>query len=77
MRCSVYTVGPSVLSCSNHLKLYQTLKVKNIFKQEKNAAVNVLSWPKKQAHPKCVLEKARVSCYKVDMKIVTVCSMYY
>ena len=31
--CSVYTVCPSVLSCSN-LKLHQTLEVKNIFKQE-------------------------------------------
>ena len=33
MKCSVYIVCPSVLSCSN-LKLYQTLEVKNIFKQE-------------------------------------------
>ena len=33
MRCSVYIVCPSVLSCSN-LKLHQTSEVKNIFKQE-------------------------------------------
>ena len=33
MRCSVYIVYPSVLSCSN-LELHQTLEVKNIFKQE-------------------------------------------
>ena len=33
MRCSVYIVCPSVLSCSN-FKLHQTLEVKNIFKQE-------------------------------------------
>ena len=33
MKCSVYLVCPSVLSCSN-LKLHQTLEVKNIFKQE-------------------------------------------
>ena len=36
MRCSVYIVSPSVLSCSN-LKLHQTSEVKNIFKQEKMA----------------------------------------
>ena len=34
MRCSVYIVCPSVLSCSN-LKLHQTLEAKNIFKREK------------------------------------------
>ena len=34
VRCSVYIVCPSVLSCSN-LKLHQTLNVKNVFKQEK------------------------------------------
>ena len=41
--CSVYIVCPSVLSCSNlKLHLFQTLEVKNIFKQEKNnASVNV------------------------------------
>ena len=33
VRCSVYIVCPSVLSCSN-FKLHQTLEVKNIFKQE-------------------------------------------
>ena len=33
MKCSFYIVFPSVLSFSN-LKLYQTLEVKNIFKQE-------------------------------------------
>ena len=33
MKCSVYIICPSVLSCSN-LKLRQTLEVKNIFKQE-------------------------------------------
>ena len=33
MKCSVYIVCPSVLSCSN-LKLHQILEVKNIFKQE-------------------------------------------
>ena len=34
MRCSVYIICPTVLSCSN-LKLQQTLEVKNNFKQEK------------------------------------------
>ena len=34
VRCYVYIVCPSVLSCSN-LKLHQTLQVKSIFKQEK------------------------------------------
>ena len=34
VRCYVYIVCPSDLSCSD-LKLHQTLKVKNIFKQEK------------------------------------------
>ena len=33
MRCSVYTVCPSVLSCSN-LKLHQRVEVKNTFKYE-------------------------------------------
>ena len=33
--CSVYTVCPSVLSCSNHkIHQYKTLVVKNIFKHE-------------------------------------------
>ena len=33
VKCSVYIICPSVLSCSN-LKLHQILEVKNIFKQE-------------------------------------------
>ena len=33
MKCSVYIVCPSILSCIN-LKLHQILEVKNIFKQE-------------------------------------------
>ena len=33
VRCSVYVVCPSVLSCGN-LKLHQILQVKHIFKQE-------------------------------------------
>ena len=33
VKCSVYIVCPSVLSCSNP-KLHQTLEVKKIFKQE-------------------------------------------
>ena len=38
VRCPVYIVCPSVLSCS-YLKLHQTLDVKNIFKEEKIIAV--------------------------------------
>ena len=38
VRCPVYIVCPSVLSCS-YLKLHQTLEVKNIFKEEKIIAV--------------------------------------
>ena len=34
VRCSLYTVYPAGLSCSN-LWLCKTLEVKNIFKQEK------------------------------------------
>ena len=33
MKCSVYIVCPSILSCSN-LKLHQIAEVKNIYKQE-------------------------------------------
>ena len=34
VRCFVYIVHPSVLSCTSNLKLHQTIEGTNIFKQE-------------------------------------------